>query len=178
MNLQSRIESILFVSSDPVSFDKISKVTGAVHEDVVSVVSEMIEKYNESNCGINLIAQDNEVQMVSNPENNDVVQELTDQEVKSELTRAQLEALTVITYRSPITKPELEEIRGVNCSRIIRNLLMRGLVKEEDSSEKVVPVYRLSFNALRHLGISSVEELPNYEELSSHENIEKLVNDE
>lgn len=178
MNLQSRIESILFVSSDPVSFEKISKVTGAIYEDVEDEISDLLKKYNESGCGINIISQDNEVQMVSNPENNDVVQELTDQEVKSELTRAQLEALTVIAYRAPITKPELEEIRGVNCSRIIRNLLMRGLIKEKDSSEKVVPVYKLSFNALRHLGINSVEELPNYEKLSTHENIEKLVSDE
>jgi segregation and condensation protein B len=89
-----------------------------------------------------------------------------------ELTRPQLETLTIIAYRGPITKPEIEQIRGINCSLIIRNLLMRGLVEEAESAEKLQPVYSVSGDFVRHLGLHAIGELPEY--ASFHEN-EKMT---
>ncbi|MFB6226039.1 MAG: SMC-Scp complex subunit ScpB, partial [Candidatus Paceibacteria bacterium] len=83
-----------------------------------------------------------------------------------------------IAYRSPITKPELEEIRGVNCTRILKNLMMRGLIKEQEKEDRIVSEYILSSEAMQYLGISSPEELPEYDELNSHEHLEKLLNNQ
>jgi len=175
MKLKSRIESLLFVNSDPLSFEKITEITGTSKKKVKETAENLLTEYNESDRGMNIVKKDQQLQMVSNPDNSDVVQELTDQKVKSDLTRAQLEALTIIAYRSPVTKPELEEIRGVNCTRILRNLMMRGLIEEQEKRDRLVPEYVLSTRALQHLGISSTEELPDYKELNSDEVLEELL---
>jgi segregation and condensation protein B len=178
MNLDSRIESILFVAEDPVKISEIARVTGARKEEILDSAEKLQQTYNERTAGINVIIQDEKLQLVSNPDNSDVVENFTDQQVTSNLTDSQLEALSIIAYRSPITKPELEEIRGVNCTRILRNLKKRGLVNEEEKEERLVPVFKLSFEAMRHLGIESTKDLPDYNQLSSHKNIEKLLEDE
>jgi len=87
------------------------------------------------------------------------------------LTRPQLETLTVVAYCGPITKPELEQLRGVNCALILRNLMMRGLVKEVEDVTNFLPTFEVTMDYLRHLGINSLNELPDYDKLHKHENI-------
>ena len=84
-----------------------------------------------------------------------------------ELTRPQLETLTVIAYKSPITKSEIEQIRGINCTMILRNLLMRGLIIEEEGT--LESVYTVSLETLSLLGITKVEDLPDYQKLHDEE---------
>lgn len=176
MNLASRIESILFVAEEPVETDEIASITGARQQDIHNAVSKLQQSYQSREAGINIITKQDKLQMATNPDNSDVVEIFTDQQIKSDLTDSQLEALSIIAYQAPITKPELEEIRGVNCTRILRNLKKRGLISQEEKEEKLVPVFKLSFEAMRHLGIESNEELPNYDQLSSQEEIEQLLN--
>ena len=121
--------------------------------------------------GIRVLHEGDAFQMMTSPENHAAVSGFVKQEAMGELTRAQLETLTVVAYRSPVTRAELEQIRGVNCAIILRNLLMRGLVEETEETSAVLPVYRLTMQALAHLGISSTEELPAYAELHAHEHI-------
>src|SRR3989339_659375 len=71
----------------------------------------------------------------------------------------------------PITRPELEQIRGVNCSLILRNLMMRGLVKEAEDPSGLLPKYEVTTDYLRHLGVTNLNELPEYEKLHNHEHI-------
>lgn len=97
---------------------------------------------------------------------------MTKDEMAGELTKAQLETLTVVAYRSPVTRPELEQIRGVNCAVILRNLLVRGLIEEKEHATHPIPVYTLSLEAMRHLGMTSTTELPQYAELSHHAHLE------
>ena len=92
-----------------------------------------------------------------------------------ELTRPSIETLTIIAYRGPITKPEIEQIRGVNCSLILRNLLMRGLVEESESVERLQPVYAISADFLRHLGLHAISDLPDYATLHGDEKISQLL---
>lgn len=178
MNLKSRLESLLFVNSDPLEYETASEVTGASIKKIQEAIGQLSNEYREQNRGLNIIKKTNQAQMVASPENSDVVEELTDRKVKSDLTRAQLEALTIIAYRNPVTKPELEEIRGVNCTRILKNLMMRGLIEEQEKEDRIVSEYILSPEAMQYLGISSPEELPEYDELNSHEHLEKLLKDE
>ncbi len=112
-------------------------------------------------------------QMVSAPENAAVIQEFLSDETSGELSRPSLEALTIIAYRGPISKIDLERIRGVNCSLIIRNLLLRGLI--EAKTEKEDPTYVVTMDFLRFLGISALSELPDYERLSKEEVIDRVI---
>ena len=177
MNLVSKIESILFVASKPLSFKELAKATQVHEEEVQSAVEELKLKYNSENSGIVLLFLEDKLQMATTPENKEAVDLFIKTEASGELTKAQLETLTVIAYRGPITRPELEQIRGVNCALIIRNLLLRGLIEEQDSENKILPTFSLSFEALRHLAVNTSAELPNYNELHTHEFVEKILND-
>jgi segregation and condensation protein B len=173
MSIQSKTESILFVASKPVSTRELAGALKCKEDEVKIALEELKSKYNHDQSGLRILVIDDKVQMATNPDNVEVVDKFIKEEAMGELTRPQLETLTVIAYRGPITRPELEQIRGVNCAIILRNLLIRGLIEEADG--KLLPVYSLSMEALRHLGVNSVSELADYENLSKHEFIEKVL---
>ncbi len=175
MSLISQIESILFVASKSISLREIASAIKRKEDEVKLAIEDLKAKYNHDQSGLRILVVDDKAQMATNPDNAGVVDLFIKQEAVGELTRAQLETLTVIAYRGPITRPELEQIRGVNCALILRNLLIRGLVEEEEKADKLLPTYVLSMEAMRHLGIASVSELADYENLSKHEYIESAL---
>lgn len=175
MSLLSQIESILFVASKPLSNKAVAKTLRIDISKVEDALETLKLKYNQPESGIHILFDDEAVQMATNPDNATAIDSFVKDEISGELTRPQLETLTVAAYRGPITRPELEQIRGVNCALILRNLMVRGLVEESDDAEKLMPVYRLTFDALRHLGVTSVAELPEYQVLNKHENIEQTL---
>src|SRR3989339_222278 len=166
----SLIESILFVASKPLTIQKIAKALGADNSKVEEVLLILEQKYTDTS-GIHISRVGDSVQMVTNPDNTDVVEKFVKNEVQGELTKAQLETLTVVAYRGPITRPELEQIRGVNCAVIIRNLMIRGLVEEKERDSELLPVYHISMEALRQLAVTNTSELPNFDVLSAHDSI-------
>lgn len=168
MNVISKIESILFVASKPLLAKKIATVLGIKEAEALESLQILQSKYNIENSGIVILKNNNEWQMVASPENKEISENFMKAEVSGDLTRPQLETLTVISYCGPITKPELEQIRGVNCALILRNLMVRGLVKENDDSTNLLPAYEVTMEYVRHMGITSLEELPNYAELHNH----------
>lgn len=173
MSLLGQVESILFVASKPLPVKKMAKVLNLSEEAVVEALRDLRNKYDQS-AGVVLINNNDEWQLVSNPDNKAVTENFVKAEISGELTRAQLETLTVISYCSPITKPELEQLRGVNCSLIIRNLMIRGLVKENDS-EGLLPTYEVTMDYIRHLGLTSLSELPDYQELHAHQYVSNTL---
>jgi len=175
MSVITQMESILFVASKPISIRELSVALKTKEDDVKTALEELKSKYNHNESGLRILVIDDKIQMATNPDNAEVVDKFIKEEAVGELTRPQLETLTVIAYRGPITKPELEQIRGVNCALILRNLLLRGLVEEEEKPDKLLPTFVLSMEALRHLGVSSVSELADYENLSKHEFIESVL---
>jgi segregation and condensation protein B len=172
MSLVSNIESILFVASQPLSFAKIANALKCSESEVEDVVAVLKDKYDTADSGLRILISKDAVQMGTNPDNFNSVEKFIKSEASGELTKAQLESLTVIAYAGPLTRPELEQIRGVNCAVIIRNLLMRGLIAEKDSQEKIGAIYFLTPDALANLGITNVKELPDYDKFTNHENIE------
>lgn len=170
-SLISKLESILFVASKPLGIKKLAKVLGVEEQNILEILENLRVKYNQPESGIILLQNNNEWQLVSNPDNREAAENFLKAEVSGELTRPQLETLTVVAYCGPITKPELEQIRGVNCSLILRNLMMRGLVKEVDDPMNLLSTYEVTMDYLRHLGINSLKELPEYDKLHRHENI-------
>lgn len=176
MELIGNIESILFVASKPLSAKTIARALDVQEKDVVEAIEELKMRYNQETSGIYILEIGDEVQMGTNPDAVNIIDGFMKDEVAGELTKAQLETLTVIAYRGPVTRAELEQIRGVNCALILRNLLQRGLVEERAGDESVFPSYTLSFEALRHLGVTSVTELPDYDTIHGHKNIEVALN--
>lgn len=173
--INAQVESILFVLNKPLEIKKLAKLCERSVEEVEVVLESLKNKYNNEESGINLLVTDKEVQLVSNPKNKKLVEELVKEDIEGELTRPQLEALTVIAYRGPITKMELEQIRGVNCTLILRNLMIKGLVEVEE--DKIIDnnKYRMTTSFMRHLGIMEQQELPNYAEYSQAESIAEVL---
>jgi len=101
--------------------------------------------------------------LVSAPENSKYLERLITDDLQEDLTPASLEVLAIIAYKGPISRMEIEEIRGVNSSYTLRNLLIRGLIERRGHpQDSRAYVYEVSFNFLRKLGLKSIEELPEY----------------
>jgi len=175
MHIYSQIETILFVASKPLGLKKICKATNSDEPTVLVALEELRKKYNHPESGIVILENNSEWQMVSNPDNREAAENFLKAEVSGELTRPQLETLTVVSYCGPITKPELEQIRGVNCSLILRNLMMRGLVKEVEDPTKLLPSFEVTIDYLRHLGLDNLKALPDYDKLHKHEYLNNVL---
>jgi segregation and condensation protein B len=174
ISLETKIESLLFLATKPLSVPAIGKALGATGSDVTAALLTLAERRNTDDSGIHFANTGDDWQVVTNPQCAELGEKLVKDE-DGELTRPSLEALTIIAYRGPVTKPEIEAIRGVNCTLILRNLLMRGLIEEKEDPLKGQSVFSLSLEAVRFLGIHDVRELPSYEELHQDAKIEKLL---
>ena len=173
--LSALIEACLLAASKPLSLKDLSTATGVSEADTSAVIDRLWTEHNRPESGIHILKIDGKFQLASNPEHADVVRKLAKQEEAPELTRPSLEALTIIAYRGPVTKPEIEAIRGVNCSLILRNLLMRGLIEAREDHKRLQPVYLLSADTLRYMGLHSVNELPDYDSLHANAQIDTLL---
>jgi len=175
MNLLSQLESLLFVSSKPLSVTEMSDLTNTNFEEVEAALSELATGYKEQNRGFILIKNNKEYQLTTAPENSDLIKRFLKDETSGELSQPSLEALTIIAYRGPITKLELERIRGVNCSLILRNLLIRGLIEEKIDKQKNDSFYIVTLDFIKFLGITGIDSLPDYEKLHRSESLDKVI---
>lgn len=175
-NLKSIIESILFVGGEPLAVSRICKITKQEEDEVKKVLDELAKEYSESKRGIEIIRKEDKVQMASNPENAEFVEGLVKSELQESLSKATLEVLSVVAYRGPIARAGIEEIRGVNSSFILRNLLMRGLIERVDNpKDSRSYLYKISFDFMKKLGIGDIKELPDFEKLSKDERVEVIA---
>ncbi len=174
-SLQSKIESLLFISAKPMSVKQLADVFKKNDDEIKKAGDELVEKYIEDKRGIQIVKSGTKYQMVSSPENASFVSEFIKDETTGELSRPSLETLTIIAYRGPVAKLDLDRIRGVNCSLILRNLLLRGLVEVYEDKEKGESIYNVSFDFLRFLGVNKVSELPDYEKLHSDKTIDDVL---
>jgi segregation and condensation protein B len=164
--LKSIIESILFVSGEPMKIVKLAKVADATEAEVEGVVAKLNEDYANGR-GLRIIQIKDTIQMASSPDNAEFVAELVKSEIQENLSQASLEVLSIVAYRGPITRAEIEAIRGVNCSFTLRALLIRGLIdRTENIKDNRRYLYNISFDFLKKLGVDSVEKLPDWETLN------------
>ncbi|TSC95947.1 MAG: segregation and condensation protein B [Parcubacteria group bacterium Athens1014_10] len=177
-NLKSRLESLLFISSQPISLKRLAHLLEAGEDDIEKTARELLEEYKSQNRGIQITENGKKIEMVTHPENAKLVQNFLKEELSGELTPVGLETLTIIAYRGPISKLELEQIRGVNCSLILRNLMIKGLIEEERDEKMMAIKYRATLDFMHYLGINKIEELPDYQNLHNHENLVKLLEKE
>lgn len=179
--LQSIIESILFVNGEPIKKSKLIKILSEQikSKDLEEVIEALAKKYSNPESGLFLIKNDSEIQLVSNPENAEYVENLVKSELQDSLSNAALEVISIIAYRSPISKMDIEAIRGVNCSYTLRNLLLRGLIERSNNPQNGRSyIYSVSFDFLKKLGVEDVKKLPEYATLSVDERINSIINNE
>jgi len=173
--LQQKIEALLFLAGRPLSVQKLAQLTEAKRADVEAAAEALVQQYEERKGGLLVQKASDSYQLVTHPDVRSLAQAYAKEEVSGELTKPSLETLTIVAYRGPVTKAELEQIRGVNCSLILRNLLIRGLVEARYDKPRATTVYDVTHDFVRFLGLAKVDELPDYAKLHDHENLLKLL---
>lgn len=164
-NLSSQLEALLLVANKPVSLKELISATGAKASEISETLAALSKEYEESGRGWRLAASADNYQLASAGEHASLIKSFLKSETSGDLSQPSLEALTIIAYRGPVSKIELDQIRGVNCSLIVRNLLLRGLIEEEFDKKKNENYYRVSLDFVRFLGLNNITELPDYEHL-------------
>ena len=174
--LKSVIESILLISGDPVKVSRIAKITGAPKPEVENAVMLLSGEYASGGRGFIIIKKEDEIQLATSPENAGIISDLVKSEIQENLSKASLEVLSIIAYRGPVTRAEVEATRGVNCSFTLRALLMRGLLERMDNpKDSRSYIYKISFDFLKKLGLESADKLPDFEKLSKDERINSII---
>lgn len=173
MNLESKIEAILLFKNEPVTLKELAKLLGVPLENVQTTVNKLQKEYE--NRGIVLVSDGDEVSLGTHPDTSSLIEDLQKEEFSRELGRAGLETLSIILYKGPVSRREIDHIRGVNSGFILRNLLIRGLIERSDaiSGERSYS-YKGTLKLLQHLGIQKREDLPNYQ--TAFKKIEEFVN--
>ena len=164
--LASIIESILFISGKEVAIKDISEKLEITDKQVLNAAKTLQEKYGETS-GINLLIFNKKLQFCSNPKNAEEVATVLNPIKERELSRSMLEVSAIVAYKQPVTRLEIEEIRGANSEYAVQNLLKLGIIEVVGRKDAVgKPVLFGTTDAfLKRFQISSLDELPNYEVL-------------
>ncbi len=166
-SMESIIEGILFTMGESVEPNKIAKALSTDEEevktdDVILCLDDMAKRFEEENRGIRLMKLDNSYQMCTSPEIYEYLIKIAKQPKKYTLTEVLMETLSIIAYKQPVTKSEIEKIRGVDCGHAVNKLVEYNLVEEVGRLD--APGRPMLFGTteafLRSFGVSSIEELP------------------
>jgi segregation and condensation protein B len=174
-NLISKVESLLFISGRPMSSRELAELVKAEVVQVEEAADKLLDDKRASSSGVAIVKNGNSYQMVTAPANASLIQEFVKDETTGELSRPSLETLTIIAYRGPVSKTDLDRIRGVNCGMILHNLSMRGLIDARDDKKKDEVYYTATFDFLKFLGLSRLEDLPDYERLHKDDTIDRIL---
>lgn len=161
MELSRQIEALLFFKGEPVTTSFLAKALSVSESEVTDAIRELEGSLSER--GIVLMQNGDEYMLGTAPRMADFIEKLVKEELNRDLGKAGLETLTIILYRGPISRTEINYLRGVNSNYILRNLLIRGLIEKVDQGGRST-VYRPTFDLLSYMGISKVTDLPGYEE--------------
>jgi len=160
------IEGVLFVAGDGVEIEEFKSRFEMNDREFNKCIDILKEKYNE-NSGINIITYKKKVQLCSNPEIVDSIADILNPIRERSLTKAAMETVAIIAYKQPITRLEIENVRGVNCDYAIQLLQTNNLIEvvgRKDTVGKPV-LFGTTDNFLKRFELNSIEDLPNYNEL-------------
>lgn len=159
---ESAIEAILFTMGNSVEIGKIAMAIDHDEDTTRKIIHNMMDRYSEQHRGIKIVELDNAFQMCTNPEYYEQLIKVASQPKKQVLTDVLLETLSIIAYKQPITRIEIEKIRGVKCDHAVNKLVEYNLVMEVgrlDAPGRPI-LFGTSEEFLRQFGISSLEDLP------------------
>ena len=166
--LKRVLEALLLISDKPLAVEAVREVTEAEPGEIRAALEELGKEYLEGNRGLQLKELAGGYQMVTDPALSDIVRKFIQSKDKKRLSQAGLEALAIIAYRQPITKAEIEFVRGVNVDASLKTLLEKGLIRI--AGRKEVPgrpiLYATTKDFLDHFGLGSLKDLPKLAEFT------------
>jgi len=172
--LVASIEALLFVAAEPVSPAHLATILEITQAEVEELLLRLEETYQKR--GICLQWHAGKVQLTSSPEKADLIERFLGLEFSTRLSRAALETLAIVAYRQPVTRPNLDAVRGVNSDGVLRSLLNKGLIQEVGRSEGPGrPIfYGTTSDFLQYFGLNSLEALPSIKNIDLRQDEVKL----
>ncbi|HSJ54409.1 MAG TPA: SMC-Scp complex subunit ScpB [Anaerolineae bacterium] len=160
LSLKAQIESLLFVAGEPVSCGRLAAALQADGGQVEQALAELEAEYQGR--GFRLQRKGERAQLVTAPEAAEAVRVFLGLELSSKVSPAALETLAIVAYRQPVTRAEIESVRGVSSDSVLRTLVSRGLVEEQGRLEQAGRpiIYGTTFEFLQQFGLTSLEQLP------------------
>ena len=162
MNLSSKIEALLFWKSEPIKIRELVSILGENKEKISEALGQLQTELKGR--GITLLVSEEEVSLGTSKEHSSFIESIAKEELGKDLSKATLETLSIILYQGPISRSEIDYLRGVNSQFILRSLLIRGLIERvENETDQRIYLYRPTLALLAYLGINKVQDLPEYE---------------
>lgn len=161
-NLKAIIEAVLFLSEEPVKVKRIASGTGISTEEAEKLLRELQQELREQGRGLRIFEVAGGYQMGTAPELAPHLEEAVSEEESGKLSQAALETMAIIAYRQPLTRLEIEEIRGVRCEHILDNLIKRKLIQVSGRREGPGRplIYKTTPGFLQYFGLKDLQELP------------------
>ena len=168
-NIKSAVESLLFVWGDPLEAKTCAELFNISTADMVHIMRQLAEDYEERRGGLRIREMDKSFQLVTAAENDDYIQKLCTPVRERRLSQAALEVLAVIAYKQPVTKGQIDAIRGIKSDRVIEGLMRKDLVEEKGRSSAIGrPIlYGTTKNFLAVFGFETLKDLPELEDIGS-----------
>ncbi|HEY4483206.1 MAG TPA: SMC-Scp complex subunit ScpB [Candidatus Paceibacterota bacterium] len=161
MNNEQKIEALLYFKNEPVEIawlEKFLKQERAVIEEALTTLEASL-----IGRGVVLVRAGDTVQLGTAPDVAELIEQITKDELGKELSKASLETLSIILYQEPVTRSQIDYVRGVNSQFIVRHLLVRGLIERIDNPNDARSfLYQPTLKLLSHLGLTKIADLPNY----------------
>lgn len=165
------IEAILFVAGEPVAREDLAHALDLTVMELDEALAELSDHYDLERRGLKLNRYGSSVQLATRPEYAPYVERLLQPTQKQSLSQAAMETLSIVAYRQPVTKSDMEAVRGVKCDYSVQSLVNKGLIQEVGRKEALGrPIlYGTTEEFLRHFGIESLEQLPQLEQFSAED---------
>lgn len=167
LSLEARVEALLFITSEPTSPAQLAAALEVSTAEVDRALSDLHESFRTR--GLRLQRYNGRVQLTTAPEAAELIERFLGLEATTRLSRAALETLAIVAYQQPVTRPQVDSVRGVNSDGVMKSLLGKGLIQEGGRAEGPGrPIlYSTTPEFLQHFGLNSLMELPPLELIES-----------
>ena len=167
LSLPAQVEALLFVATEAVSLERLAEVLGVETEEIEPALLILNQEYADR--GMRIQRKGRRVQLVTAPEASELVRRFLGLELTGRLSPAALETLAIVAYRQPVTRAQIEAIRGVSSDSVLRTLVNRGLVEEVGRLDQAgrPSIFGTTFDFMQQFGISSLDQLPPLRDLSA-----------
>lgn len=164
MTLETKLEALLFWKGEPMTKKKAQAALECTAEELATALAAL--ETSLASRGLRVMQVGDEIELRTSPDVSAMIEKLTKEELVRDLGKAGLETLSIILYRGPVKRSDIDYIRGVNSSFIIRNLLIRGLIERIADGGRGFS-YKPTVDLLGHMGLSKIEDLPDYEKVKA-----------
>lgn len=178
--IKSIAESLLFVNERPIDLGELSEILNVDRKEIEATLEELISEYSQRSLGLCIVKVAGGYQMCASPVNEPWIKEMYCERGKQKLSVASLETLAIIAYKQPITRMEIESIRGVNIDGVTKHLTDLGLIKIEGRKEVIGRpfLYITTRKFLEYFGLNALKDLPKLEDFIALAGKENVVTQE